>query len=141
MLSKTNNCKCGQKIWSSSIRCRSCAKSGKLNPSFGRIRPEAERKIVSEKQRGERNHQWKGSKVGYLALHEWVRKNFGQPKKCEHCGTDGLTKFQINWANKTGKYLRLRSDWLRLCLKCHRAHDRKLSANNVLEKLESYERN
>ncbi len=29
----------------------------------------------------------------------------------------------IQWANKTGKYLLIRADWLQLCKKCHQRYD------------------
>jgi len=52
-------------------------------------------------------------------LHKWLRRHWGNPKKCKVCGD---TK-NIQWANKTGKYLRKRSDWLQLCKKCHPRYD------------------
>lgn len=74
---------------------------------------------------GEKNHRWKGHGVQYHALHEWVRKNFGQPSTCEKCGTGNLFGRKIHWANVSGKYLRTASDWVRLCVKCHRKMDDK----------------
>ena len=70
--------------------------------------------------RGSKNHQWKGNGVHYAALHEWVRKNFGQPPVCEDCGKKNLFGQSIHWANISGQYKRVRSDWKRLCPKCHR---------------------
>lgn len=82
-------------------------------------------KKSSMKTRRENAYQWKGDDVGYNALHIWVRKEFGQPKKCEHCQKDNLTGKSIHWANKTGLYKRDISDWLRLCVSCHRLYDYK----------------
>lgn len=63
---------------------------------------------------------WRGEEVGYQALHRWVKKQFGSPPNCERCGTDeGL----IDWANKSHEYRRALDDWLRLCRRCHWAHD------------------
>jgi hypothetical protein len=74
---------------------------------------------MSLKAKGKGNSQWKGDDVRYAALHEWVRKNFGQPETCEDCKTSGLKGKKIHWANVSGRYLRLRRDWKRLCVKCH----------------------
>lgn len=74
---------------------------------------------MSVSAKGSGNSQWKGTKVQYAALHEWVRKNFGSPTTCEDCGTENLTGKKIHWANISGLYKRIRSDWKRLCVKCH----------------------
>lgn len=73
---------------------------------------------------GEKNHKWKGNGVGYGALHSWVNRVLGTPTTCENCGREGLLGSKINWANKSRQYLRDISDWLRLCVKCHRAYDK-----------------
>lgn len=70
------------------------------------------------------NHpKWKGENVGYQGLHRWIRRQMGQPTKCEHCGTDGLYGKRIHWANKSQQYRREITDWLRLCASCHRLYD------------------
>ena len=74
--------------------------------------------------RGQNHTNWK-EKVGYKYLHKWIIKVLGQPTKCEFCGRDGLTGRKIHWANKSCQYLRDRTDWLRLCAKCHKAYDKK----------------
>lgn len=119
MPQKNKQCKCGIQIWSNSLRCRKCAKHGKLNPMFGRSQTEHQKETLSKRQEGSRNHQWKGARVKYGALHEWIRKNFGQPSVCENCGKKNLTNRKIHWANRSGKYLRNRTDWIRLCVPCH----------------------
>lgn len=71
------------------------------------------------------NHpMWKGGDVKYRGLHMWIENKLGKPTKCESCEEDGLTGHQIHWANKSGKYLRELTDWVRLCAKCHKAYDR-----------------
>lgn len=72
---------------------------------------------------GEEHSQWKGDDVGYSGVHTWVKKEYGQPDKCEQCGKSGLKGHQINWANKSGEYKRDIKDWLRLCRKCHHKYD------------------
>ena len=70
---------------------------------------------------GEDNLKWLGDEVGYRALHYWVERRLGKPKKCSFCGIETGKRF--HWANKTGNYLRDESDWIRLCPKCHKDYD------------------
>ncbi len=60
----------------------------------------------------------------YTAIHQWVVREKGRPTKCEHCGKDGLTRHKIQWANIDHKYRRFLSDYIRLCVKCHRKYDK-----------------
>lgn len=64
---------------------------------------------------------WRGDQVGYQRLHRWIRLHRGTPTECEHCGT---TEGLIEWANKSHEYRRDLTDWLSLCRRCHRRHDR-----------------
>jgi len=68
----------------------------------------------------EQHHFWKGAKVGYRALHDWVYRHFGSPVKCKNCGT----KIKLQWANKDHKYKRDRKDWVEFCIKCHCQFDK-----------------
>ena len=72
---------------------------------------------------GENNGLWKGDNVSYSGIHNWVYRKLGKPDTCEHCGKSGLKGRQIHWANKSQKYLREISDWIRLCGKCHKKYD------------------
>ena len=100
---------------------------GKVNGMFGKHHSEKTKIKIGLKSLGRNNEEnsplWKGDKVGYVALHDWVRIKLGRPTTCEHCGKSGLTGVNIQWANKSGKYKRELSDWLRLCVSCHRKHD------------------
>lgn len=98
-------------------------KSNAISQTGKKLSEETKRKLSVAFSR-EKNPSWKGSDVGYYGLHLWISKLLGKPQKCEHCGKDNLTGKQINWANKSGKYLRDKSDWLRLCVKCHREYDK-----------------
>ena len=71
----------------------------------------------------EKHYAWKGDGVGYHALHEWVQKELGKPDTCEHCKRSGLTGMSIHWANRSQEYKRDISDWIRLCVSCHRVYD------------------
>lgn len=73
------------------------------------------------KYRGENGPNWRGNKIQYWGLHDWIRSKKGKPQKCELCGT--TKKRQYDWANKTGEYKRVLSDWMRVCVPCHRKHD------------------
>ena len=75
---------------------------------------------------GSKNWIWKGDSVSYRNLHRWVERYLGKPNTCEHCGKYGVAH-QIQWANKSGKYLRELSDWIRLCVKCHKRYDSRKS--------------
>ena len=72
---------------------------------------------------GEKHPKWKGDRVGYYALHTWVGRRLEKPSTCSHCGRPNLSGRAIHWANKSGKYLRKLSDWLRLCVSCHKKYD------------------
>ena len=71
---------------------------------------------------GAASSRWKGDQVGYSALHSWMQNTFGAPATCEHCAQ---TKGMFDWANKSGGYLRDRSDWVRLCRSCHMKYDQR----------------
>lgn len=71
---------------------------------------------------GELSPNYKGDNAGYFAIHNWIRKKLGSPKKCEHCKTEN-PKTRYEWANISRKNKREPSDWIRLCKKCHSKFD------------------
>ena len=71
--------------------------------------------------KGVKNPNWKGDNAGYGSKHDWLKVRYGKPKYCEHCSTTKAKKYE--WANVSGKYLRDRGDWIRLCTSCHRKFD------------------
>lgn len=77
-----------------------------------------------ESMRNEKHFNWKGNKVGYRALHSWIVRKMGKAIKCEFCGK--TAPITIQWANKSHKYKRNLSDWLQLCVPCHKEYDKKL---------------
>ena len=91
-------------------------KKGQKNPY--------EEKRIANLARGERNNKWKGDKVGYNALHNWVNRKLGKPKECINCGFISDNGRQFHWANVSGEYKRDLSDWERLCVSCHFKKDR-----------------
>ena len=65
----------------------------------------------------EKSWAWKGDAVGYHGLHKWIQSRLGKPKTCWACGTTKAKRYE--WANKSKKYKRSVSDWVRLCKSCH----------------------
>lgn len=82
---------------------------------------------------GENNVNWKGDEVGYDALHDWVSRKLGRPKKCEHCGLNDSSR-RYEWANKSHKYKRELDDWIRLCKKCHMRYDDAMTKHWITRK-------
>jgi hypothetical protein len=78
----------------------------------------------------EDNFKWKGNDVKYGALHSWVKRRLGKAKCCEMCG---IKNGKYEWANKSQKYKRELSDWISLCLSCHRKYDKKTSKTNTAD--------
>ena len=80
-------------------------------------------------QTGEDHYLWKGSEVGYSALHSWLVRSFGKPDKCDDCDT---IVGRIEWSNISGNYLRKREDWKKRCVPCHRRADNHPFKHGVL---------
>ena len=79
---------------------------------------------------GNKHHSWKGNKVKYGALHDWVYYHKGEPIKCRHCKITSKEK-RICWANKSHKYKRILTDWISLCYSCHSKYDRQYRFNHL----------
>lgn len=75
---------------------------------------------------------WKGINVGYRGLHLWVQKILGTPNECSFCEKKG-TGHNMHWANLSGEYKREKSDWIRLCPKCHCIFDKSRSGISKIE--------
>lgn len=83
-----------------------------------------------------KHYKWKGNKVGYRSLHEWVIKHKGHPAYCIKCGKDKTTQRSIQWANIDHKYNRVLDEFISLCAKCHLQYD----IENGLRKKPNYGR-
>jgi hypothetical protein len=80
--------------------------------------------ITMSGRKNEKANAWKGDKVGYQAIHNWLVKNFGKADRCEnkYCKTEKPKRYE--WALKKGaEYQRRRSSFLRLCTVCHHRYD------------------
>ncbi len=97
----------------------------------GRKRPDVALRNSNDKKFGIKHHNWKGDGVGYVAIHDWVKRQLGKPQKCEVCLRDNLVGRQIHWASKKHDYLRDVSGWVRLCTACHRKYDNLLRRYSV----------
>jgi hypothetical protein len=95
----------------------------------GQPRTEAHRQALSEaakrrdpttRVRGESHPDWKGPDAGYMAKHNWVRRRLGKASRqmCERCGWHAA-----EWANVSGEHRRDLSDYVALCVGCHRKMD------------------
>ncbi len=87
---------------------------------------ETKQKMKLSAKVGKSNNKWEGDSVGYRALHYWIERNLGKPTLCEHCG---LVKGRMHWANKSHKYKRDVTDWIRLCPKCHKKYDKEFTTH------------
>lgn len=56
----------------------------------------------------------------YKIAHHKVNRVRGQPRKCEHCGTEKAKDY--DWASKTKNY-NDPQDYIRLCVSCHLKFD------------------
>lgn len=96
----------------------------KLGYKFTEEHKEALRQAQIKSQFGRLGNRSIGDKVQYRALHNWVERHLGKPHLCEECGEKDLSHRQYHWANVSGNYKRLTTDWRRLCVKCHKASHR-----------------
>lgn len=68
---------------------------------------------------GSKNGQWKGSAVGYHALHDWVKRRIPKPDICQCC----MERPPQDVANISQEYKRDLKDWEWLCRRCHMNKD------------------
>jgi hypothetical protein len=81
---------------------------------------------------GNGNQAWKGDSAGYSAMHKWIVKELGRPRKCEECSTETAKRFE--WSNVDHKYRRATEDYKRLCASCHRKYDCNVLGQSVFGK-------
>lgn len=99
---------------------------GSVSPRKGvKLSDEIKRKMAESRKGlicGKKHYNWKGDAASYIPKHAWIARHFGRPDICEICGAVNIPegkKRWFEWANISGKYKRDRSDWRRLCKKCH----------------------
>ena len=67
---------------------------------------------------------------GYRQIHLWVERQLGKPLSCTRCLHTFQRTRQVNWANISGEYKRELTDWVRLCVGCHRRMDNSKRCRN-----------
>ena len=95
--------------------------------AFGK-RTLEQKKRISDGHKGQKawnkgTGEWTGTDNEYRLLHKWVERRLGKPMCCDFCKKTNLGMY--HWANKSGKYKKEITDWLRLCQKCHAEYDNK----------------
>lgn len=132
---RTKDCpKCDKQIWFYSSFCRKHAfrptafKQGHGLSNTGRTHfskgESPWNKGLQGVQSDERHGGWKGNKVGYYALHAWIKRKLGKAKYCLFAKTlysDCSPSFQ--WANISREYKRNLEDWMQLCVRHHKQYD------------------
>lgn len=92
-------------------------------PSWWRVKSKKEIRIAKKKHSeinmNEKNPYWKGNKVTYSPLHDWIRRHKPKPKLCEDCKK--VPPYDL--ANISGKYKRDIKDFKWVCRKCHMKED------------------
>lgn len=77
---------------------------------------------------------WKGDNASYSAKHKWLQRNVKKPKECQKCGK--IRK--LEWSNISGKYKRDLTDWIAVCVPCHRKIDDNLPPIQTKEYRQTY---
>lgn len=80
-------------------------------------------KAAKRNQSGPNNDNWKGPSATLASKHKRLYRAFGQPSKCDVCGTEDPLK-SYDWANLTGDYDNPK-DFQRMCRSCHWKYDEK----------------
>ena len=75
-------------------------------------------------QWGEKNTGWKGKETSLVCKHRRLYRVFGQPSKCDVCGSTDENR-SYDWANLTGDYDNP-LDYKRMCRSCHWKYDKKI---------------
>lgn len=66
---------------------------------------------------------YKGENASYSAKHKWIKYHFGKATRCENEECKFKNPRRFEWANISGKWKLLRSDYKQLCPSCHRKFD------------------
>lgn len=91
---------------------------------------QTEEHIKKRVKHNENHPAWKGNRVTYGALHQWIRRHLPKPQFCENCKTNS----PYDVANKDNKYSRDLSTWEWLCRKCHMLKDGRLAKLHKVRK-------
>lgn len=95
----------------------------KSEANLGKIRSNKAKLNYSNSKKKEKNPMWKGENVGYLALHNWIRRAKPKPILCECCKENR----PYDLANISGGYKRDINDFEWLCRSCHMKKDGRIN--------------
>lgn len=112
----TKSCGCLNKIQLDSLHALGHSKEARRKISVMRI---SKKLSVDDK-----NPNWKGDKVGYNALHAWIKRRKPITKLCENCNNCPPRDL----ANISQQYKRDINDFEWLCRKCHMVKDGRISS-------------
>jgi len=84
-----------------------------------------QKKQIREKHLGKNHPLWKGNKVSYSALHNWLKREKLKPKRCENCKREK----KLDLANISKEYKRDINDYKWLCRSCHKNFDKTKNEN------------
>lgn len=74
--------------------------------------------------KGEKHPNWKGGNTCYIAMHAWLRINFGKADKCENKNCKIIKPKRFEWALIRGKkHSHNRKNYIQFCISCHRKYD------------------
>lgn len=83
------------------------------------------RKNSIGKYRGVKSQNWKGDKLTYSGLHDWIKREYGKATKCENLDFCLGKSKTYDWALIKGKsYRRQKTNFLQLCRSCHVRYDK-----------------
>lgn len=85
--------------------------------------PSALGRIVSQETRDKIGLAHIKENPSYHTIHAYIRKKLGSPVQCKHCPFQSISNRKVQWANISGTYKRDLTDWIRLCVPCHRKYD------------------
>lgn len=80
--------------------------------------------------KGFKSPNWKEDLATYYSIHNWIRRNWGQPQICSKCGIKNApknwnkNKDYFQWSRNGKSTIREKKYWSRLCIKCHSSKDK-----------------
>lgn len=88
--------------------------------------------------KGDQSKHWKGESATYSTKHKWIVEQWGSASHCENPLCKKISN-KFDWANISGKYFRVRSDWKQLCRSCHiLSEKRAVGEKNNMAKLNNH---
>lgn len=114
-----------------SRKCYSSIRDKELPKNGIKTRLTGKEKFDKVFPKNSEHHFWKGDKVSYRGLHQWVIREKGYATICSHCGKESFNHREIQWANVDHKYRRILDDYISLCKNCHILYDKNLEPLGV----------